>query len=165
MGRRLWRAALLGLLVAQGAGADAPLVLSDRSYGLVRFGERLADIEGRLRERAVPEEGDPSCDFVAFGTYPGIRFMVESGIVTRGDVVDPAIPNALGVSLGMPLAQVRRLHPGALVRRHAYDPEGHYVVVASPDGDRAVVLEEARGKIVHIRAGLEPSVEYMEGCR
>jgi hypothetical protein len=156
---------LLGLLIAgsNGFGKDRT-VLTDESYGIVRFGSKLAEVEKKLGEKAKGQTGDQGCDFVTFKKYPSVKFMVEKGIVTRADVTDSSIPNALGIKIGTTLDEVKRRYPKVIVEPHQYDPTGHYLIFKSADGKRAIVFEEGEGKITDVRAGSEPSVEYVEGC-
>jgi hypothetical protein len=37
-------------------------------------------------------------------------------------------------------------------------------VIRTADGKRAVVIETDQGKVVAVRGGLLPAVEYVEGC-
>lgn len=139
-------------------------VLSDVSYGIIRFGDRLARAEQRLNEKATPGIGDHNCGYVTFRQYPGVEFMVEKGMITRADIADASIPNILSVKIGTKLSKVKRRYPDVLIKRHQYEPDGHYLIFKSADQKKAIVLEETDGKITAIRAGLEPSVEYAEGC-
>jgi len=139
-------------------------VLTDQSYGIVRFGSKLVEVEKKLGERAKGQTGDQGCDFVTFKRYPGIKFMVEKGILTRADVTDSSIPNSLGIKIGTTLDEVKRRYPKVIVEPHQYDPTGHYVIFKSKDRKRAIVFEEGDGRITDVRAGLEPSAEYVEGC-
>ena len=141
-------------------------VLCPEGYGLVRFGSQLLDIEKKLGERAEPAESerDADCGFATFPAYPGMRFMVEQGVVTRGDALDATIPNSLGIALGTSYGVVTQRFPLVVIEEHVYYADGHYLIFRSPDGRRAVVLEEEGGRIIEVRAGLEPSVEYVEGC-
>jgi hypothetical protein len=70
----------------------------------------------------------------------------------------------LYVSVGDMLGDVTAKYPVAQVVPHKYDPAGRYVIFKSADKKAALVLEESGGKVTKIRAGLEPSVEYVEGC-
>jgi len=156
---------LLGLLIAgsNGFGEDRT-VLTDQSYGIVRFGSKLVEVEKKLAEKAKRHTGDQGCDFVTFKKYPGVKFMVEKGIVTRADATDSSIHNALGIKIGTTLDEVKQRHPKVIIKPHQYDPTGHYLVFKSTDEKRAIVFEEGEGKITDVRAGSEPSVEYVEGC-
>lgn len=140
------------------------LVLSEKSYGPVTFGSSLKKIEKRVGEIATGETGNKGCDFVTFKKFPGIKFMVEDGIVTRADAVLPGIKNKLEIKKGTSLEEVKRRYPEVEVKPHKYDPTGHYLIFKSKDGKRAILFEEGDGKITDTRAGIEPSVEYVEGC-
>lgn len=155
---------LLGFLIAGNGFSKDRKVLTYESYGNVRFGSNLVEVENKLGEKAKGETGKDSCDFVTFKKYPGVKFMVEKGIVTRADVTDSSIPNALSINIGAKLDEVKRRYPKVIIEPHQYDPTGHYLIFKSKDGKRAIVFEEGGGKITDVRAGLEPSVEYVEGC-
>ena len=94
---------------------DRP-VLRDTSYGSIRFGSRLQDVEKSLKEKAKASSGEYECDFVTFSKYPGIMFMVEKGVITRADVVSASIPNALDIKIGTSLSEVIRCCPPGLAR-------------------------------------------------
>jgi hypothetical protein len=156
---------LFGLLIVGSDGfCEDRTVLTDQSYGVVRFGSKLLEVEKKLAEKAKGHTGDQGCDFVTFKKYPGVKFMVEKGVVTRADVTDSSIPNSLGIKNGTTLDEVKRIYPKVIVEPHQYDPTGHYLIFKSKDGKRAIVFEEGDGKITDVRAGMEPSVEYVEGC-
>ena len=57
--------------------------------------------------------------------------------------------------------------PGQVkVTPHKYE-DGHYLTVtptAAADKQFRIVFETARGRVTRYRAGLMPSVEYVEGC-
>ena len=169
---------MLGVFALAAVVACAPVeharngnaaVLSPTSYGKIEFGRSLAEIERAVGEAARASAGqDDACRSVTFGAYPGMRLIVEKGIVTRADVTSgdaPAdIANVLHVRLGDAFADVRARQPSLKIQPHKYDPNGHYLIQKSADGKNAVVLEESGGRISAIRAGVEPSVEYVEGC-
>jgi len=152
------------LLSSVASLAADSLILSEKSYGPITFGSSLTRNEKRVREKAKRETGDKGCDFVTFKKFPGIKFMVEDGIVTRADAVSPEIMNKLEIKTGTSFEEVKRRHPAVEVRPHKYDPTGHYLIFKSKDGKRAILFEEGDGKVTHTRAGVEPSVEYVEGC-
>lgn len=152
------------LLAATTSIAADRLVLSDKSYGLVTFGGKLKTIENNVGEKAKGETGDKGCDFVTFKKYPEIKFMVEDGIVTRADALSPQIQNKLQIRIGTSLEEVKRRYPAVEVKPHKYDDTGHYLIFKSKDKKRAILFEEGGGKVTDTRAGVEPSVEYVEGC-
>ena len=155
--------AFLFFVAVSNAATASGEVLSPAGYGQVRFGAKLSEVEAKLKQKASPKQPDPGCDFVRFKKYPRIRFMVEQGLVTRADA-DPGIKNSAGVAVGMSLARVKVLHPKIRVEPHKYDEEGHYLILPSANGQAALVFEESKGKVTDVRAGTEPSVEYVEGC-
>lgn len=146
------------------AFGDGRTALTDQSYGIIQFGSKLIEIEATLGEKAKGETGDLGCDFVTFKKYPGIKFMIEDGVVTRADIMDISISNNLKIKIGMALNEVKKRYPNVTITPHQYDPTGHYLIFKSEDKKRAIVFEESDGKITDARAGLEPSVEYVEGC-
>jgi hypothetical protein len=137
--------------------------LSPSGYGLIQFGQPLKVAEVNLNGTAMPKKRELVCDFVTFKKYPKIRFLVEDGIMTRGDA-KAGVRNSARVSIGMSLGRVKALHPGIRIKPHKYDDEGHYLILDSSDGSAAILFEEIGGKVTDIRAGKKPSVEYVEGC-
>ncbi|RJG11560.1 hypothetical protein [Massilia cavernae] len=150
----------------QGVAAPAPVappVLSPEGYGAIRFGAKLADAEKALGSKAEPEGArDPACSMVRLGKAPGVRLMVENGVITRADA-DAGTPNSLGVAVGDSLAQVRAKAPAVEAGPHKYLPEGHYLTVKGKGGT-AIVMEEDGTSVTTIRAGLQPAVAYVETC-
>lgn len=138
-------------------------ILSSFGYGQIQFGQAIKLFEARLHQTALPVKREFACDFVRFKKYPNIRWMVEDGIITRADVMGN-IKNSASVSLGMPVSKVKALHPHVRIEAHQYDEQGHHLVLDSPDGGSAILLEVSNGKVTNIRAGKKPSVEYAEGC-
>lgn len=141
-------------------------VLSWDGYGQIRFGVPLAAAEAALHEQASIDNtasGNDSCVYASFKHYPQAHFMVENGVVTRVDMTGYAA-NTLQLTVGTPLAQALKAYPTLLVKPHPYVETGHYLVLPDISGAKAFLLEEMDGKVVSIRAGLEPAVEYSEGC-
>ena len=150
---------------AQTQPIPAAPTLSMQGYGEIQFGEKLSQLPQALRDSMkqpiAPEERE--CAYVAFARYPNILFMVENDVITRADLRQ-SLPNSLNVSFNMSSAEVLKRHPSAVITEHKYDETGHYLTVSAPDRRTAFVLEESKGRITAIRAGLNPSVNYVEGC-
>ena len=140
-------------------------VLSPGSLGPVLFGSQLREVEARLGERAPgpANEDETGCRFVTFAAFPQVHFMVEDGIVTRANV-SAEVANSLGVTVGTRMQDVVESHPAVQLQPHKYDPDGYYLIFGSVDHKAAIVMEVGNGRVTRIRAGLEPSVEYVEGC-
>ena len=150
---------------AQTQPIPAAPTLSMQGYGDIQFGEKLSQLPQALRDSMkqpiAPEER--GCAYVAFTRYPNILFMVENDVITRADLRQ-SLPNSLNVTFNMSSAEVLKRHPSAVITEHKYDETGHYLTVSAPDRRTAFVLEESKGRITAIRAGLNPSVNYVEGC-
>ena len=164
MRRWLVAALAVGSLAPALACSRHRLILGPSGYGVVVFGQPLASAWQALGERGDGRRLNPACDVVAFKAYPGVRFMVENGAITRADLQDLTIPNSTGITAAMTLDDIRRRHPEATITPHKYDPKGHTIVIQAAGEPRAVVLEESQGRITRIRAGLQPAVAYVEGC-
>ena len=146
------------------AYADEP-VLSATSYGKVGFGDRLEDVEMHLNEKApaITDSDENLCRQVEFKSYPGVHFMIEAGRVTRAASSKP-VETSMGYTVGASMVDIKKAFPTATVEHHPYVPHGHYVTVMSKDAKTALLMEEAEGKIIAVRGGLLPSVQYIEGC-
>jgi hypothetical protein len=145
------------------APADPQATLSWSGYGPVRFGAPLSEVEKLLKEQSERDTGEPTCDYAYFKQFPTLAFMVEKGVITRADA-DPWIANSLDLALGAQLDEVRKKYPKAVIEPNHYDSNSLDIMIKSPDGKSAILLNEEKGRIVGIRAGLFPSVGYVERC-
>ena len=51
------------------------------------------------------------------------------------------------------------------VAPHKYTgPLGHYLNIKNPDGRVEIVFETDGTKVLNYRAGVQPQVQYVEGC-
>lgn len=153
---------LLLLLAGYCSPANAE-TLSPQGYGQIKFGTKIEIVEKQLKQAASPQKREFDCDFVKFEKYPGLVFMVEEGVITRADA-EKTIKNSAGVAVGSTLRQVKRAHPNIRTEPHKYDDNGHYLILSTTDNRSALVFEESNGKVTEVRAGIKPSVEYVEGC-
>jgi hypothetical protein len=139
------------------------LLLTQERMGQVVFGASLESVEGVLGEDVSNQIKDPACSMVSFKAYPGTLFMVEEGIVTRADAA-PDVPNVLRIKVGESREAVLGRYPKAHVGPHKYLEGGYYLTFPSKDGKAAIILEVGDDKVLEIRAGLQPSVSYVERC-
>ncbi len=139
------------------------LVLSAGAVGPVTFGIPLAQVEEKLGQAMRLDEADnPECSYVSFKALPKVQFMVEKGLITRADV-EKEIANTHGIRVGDTVELFKQKLPDAKTEPHAYVQGGHKFTV--PGAGKAAMVMESDGKIItSIRAGLEPSVSYSEGC-
>lgn len=151
-------------LLLDSCAAVPPPILSANGLGEISFGMPLAKAQRNAGSRRNPEKPlVPECDYVEFTALPGARFMVENGFVTRAEV-EPYVANTLGIKIGDKLLAIQRAHPDARVSPHKYVLSGHYISFEGEDPNTAIVMEEVNSVVTRIRAGLKPSVEYVEGC-
>jgi hypothetical protein len=146
------------------------LTVSEHGIGALRVGmtfdQASAALGGALR---VPVEVDTTgCDYLVWSGGPsGVHVMFDEHRIARIDVDTASIATAAGARIGDDEARIKRLYPGQVkVTPHKYE-DGHYLTVtpiAAADGQFRIVFETARGRVTRYRAGLMPSVEYVEGC-
>lgn len=129
--------------------------VTPRSAGPVRFG-------------VTPAEGGDGCHYtVPAGAPVGLRFMAESSRVVRVDVDSAGPATDRGARVGMTEAEIARLYPqGLRTMPHKYVSAGHYLVFTPPGADSGfrIVFETDGHRVTSYRAGVEPAVEYVEGC-
>ena len=163
-------AKIILLLVLMTGCATVPrskpsLVLTDSSYGPVVFGQDLTKVEEAVNERPYIIQDEGNCKMVGFMKIPQVQFMIENGIVTRADsVAGSKVVTGNGVRLGSSAEQAIKRIPDLKISKHKYIEDAHYMTELSRDGKRAVIFEDVEGKIDTIRAGLMPSVGYVERC-
>jgi hypothetical protein len=160
-----WIASAAICLELLACAAPSTPVLSSDGYGPIKFDTRLSDVEKLLGAAAVAQgPADPACTYISFASLPHVRFMVENGIVTRAEV-EAGVPNTFGIAVGTSLADVQAKQPDVVIQPHKYDPAGHYLIFADSGKTKAVVMEETGGKVSKVRGGVQPAVEYVEGCQ
>jgi hypothetical protein len=157
---------LFGLVYVAVALPSTPTPqLTFDGYGQVKFGLTVTDAARILKNRPTrtnTEESD-SCYYVRFAAYPGVDFMVENGHVVRADPLETS-SNILGLKIGMSVSEVRERFKDRKLELHEYGDGGHYLAFPSPNGKAEIWVEVSRDKVIYVRGGLLPAVEYIEGC-
>ena len=158
-------------LAACGSQSGPPTVTGD-GFGKMRFGMTVGEAEQALGHKLVPfvagaveEEACRYCK--ADGALPNLAFMTADGVVVRLDVQPGSdIVTDTSAKIGDSEAHVLDLYKGRVeVQPHKYTgPEGHYLVVKGGDGKVQLVFETDGAKVLNYRAGVEPQVQYVEGC-
>ena len=91
--------------------------------------------------------------------------MFEGGHFVRVETSSPSYSTPMGIHVGDSEAAARKAYKGiARVEPHKYAPEGIYLIIPTTDGKRALVIEIDKGRVMEIRGGSRPAVEYVEGC-
>lgn len=163
-------ALIVGTLAA--CGSPKRPVVSGDGFGAVRFGMKIAEAEAALGVKLQPDNPDDVDDDACRYYHPekvlsGLSFMTADGVIVRLDVYDMKdIVTDKGAKIGDSEQHVLDLYKGSVrVEQHAYTgPEGHYLVVTGGDGKVQLVFETDGKTVVSYRAGVEPQVQYIEGC-
>lgn len=150
------------------AKTPAGLTVNERGIGRVKAGmsaaEASAAVDGGLA--FTPGADTAGCGYAIWHSAPpGVRLMVESGLIARVEVDSASIATAAGAKVGDTEERVRGLYGGrATVRPLKYE-DGHYLTVLdASDTTFALVFETVGGRVKRYRAGHRPQVEYVEGC-
>jgi hypothetical protein len=156
-------------LAACGSQSGPPTVHGD-GFGALRFGMKLDEAQQALGKKLVPfnASDEEACRYYkAEGALSNVAFMTADGVVVRLDVQPGSqVATDAGAKNGDSEARVLELYKGRVeVQPHKYTgPEGHYLVVKGGDGKVQLVFETDGSKVVSYRAGVEPQVQYVEGC-
>jgi hypothetical protein len=153
------------LLFTLGAGSAAALPKSAKittaGLGAVKIGMTERQVE-KAAKRAITREGDLNgCSSAklgdkVFGLFTGNR-------LARIYVNSRRYATKSGLRVGATEAQVRAAYGSqVVVRRHKYDPNGHYMEIR--DGNRKVVFVTDGSKVGEISTGRLPEIDYVEGC-
>ncbi len=149
-------------LPADRAAADR---LSTDAFGPIRVGMSVAEARRAAGVELTGNLSSPRCAMLYLATDPAVQLMIENDLVTRIDVTDGRHPTVLGVRVGDTEARAQATYGGMLqITPHKYDQHGHYLTLRSPDKKSAMVFETDGERITRIRAGVIPSVEYVERC-
>jgi hypothetical protein len=163
----------IGVLILAGtslssAGGFENARLSLESFGPVRVGmtiaepQRAAGVETQLDDSRFASE---NCSFLRVVLDPNVQFMIEDGKVSRIDITDAHHKTVEGVGIGDTEARAQSVYGGKLeVEPHKYLDNGHYLILRSQNKKSALLFETDGKRITSMRAGVVPSVEYVEGC-
>lgn len=150
------------------ACADASHQITVAGWGPVKVGMTPAEAAATLGTAFEVPPGaiaTDDCHYRTTPAAPGLLFMVEDGRIVRVETKERTYSTPSGVRVGDTEEDAMRADAGrADVRPHKYTTSGHCVVLLAADGKRAVVVETDKGRVVAIRGGLRPAVEYVEGC-
>lgn len=142
-------------------------------YGDMRFGMTEVDARaawgGDLNGDASGAAAD-ECHYLTPISSPvpsHFAFMFDGGKFVRYDVGNDKEVAPGGGRRGMSADQIRSLYAGRVEESaHKYVEGGKYLKVAANDGSagKLVFATDAAGKVTEWHAGIEPQVDYIEGC-
>lgn len=158
---------LILVLVIQigGYAQTSSFRISAGGFGPVKTGMTVKQASKALKLKMFTTDGDPpsGCRYFRAGRrLPNISFMVLEGGVARVDTTIRTYRTAEGARVGDTEAQIKRLYRGRLkIEPHKYI-DGYYLIVG--DAKSAIIFETDGKKVLVIRAGRYPEVEWVEGC-
>jgi hypothetical protein len=149
----------------------ATMVVTPRGIGALRAGMTFSEAQAALGGAlVVPATEDTStCGYLQWRDGPpGVLVMMDLHRIGRVDVDTSAIATAEGARVGDTESRILNLYERRVaVTPHKYVEDGHYLTVtpATPaDSAYRVVFETKDGRVTRYRAGVLPSVRYIEGC-
>lgn len=165
---RFCLSAVVLLLAARPSGAQAWTV-SNRAVGPVRFGMTVGEVNAALGGRLRVDDCNEGCCSASLAGSDDVFFLSEDGVITRAEVTTPEIRTLSGRGVGDSEATIRRAFPGQIrAEPHTYDENGHYLVFLPRDAadrrETGLIFDTDGQRVTGIRAGLQPSVGYVEGC-
>jgi hypothetical protein len=161
--------------------ATAPVPAPQPSSGLARF-DGYGDMRFGMTEAAARAAWGGDLDGDASGAAAGechylnpvsspvpsyFAFMFDGGKFVRYDVGNDREVAPGGGRRGMSAEQIRGLYSGRVEESaHKYVEGGKYLKVPADDGSAGNLVFEtdAAGKVSEWHAGVEPQVDYVEGC-
>ena len=133
-----------------------------------RFGMDEAAFRAAWKD-ALGGNADGRCYFLypaAVAVPADFAFMFEDGRFVRYSTEKDAETAPGGGKVGMTRAQIDALYPGRIEERPHKYTDGKYLRITSDAGDNGVLVFEtdAAGNVTEWRVGVEPQVDYVEGC-
>lgn len=165
MRARVFLPFVLGGVMASAAPVDTRITTA--GWGAVHVGMSSTDSRlAQLRFEPVPAaSGLEHCHYIQSVDVPDLRVMIEAGKVVRVETQHGRYSTPSGVRVGDSEESARKVYgQRAVARPHKYVQGALYLIVYAADRGAAVVLEIINGRVLSLRGGLVPAVEYVEGC-
>jgi len=143
--------------------------VTEHGIGPLKAGMTFAEADAALGGALLVPVGvdTTGCDYLVWDKGPsGVHVMFDEHRIARVDVDTAGIATAAGARVGDDEARIKRLYPGQVtVTPHKYE-DGHYLTVTPAAADKRfrIIFETSGGRVTRYRAGMTPSVEYVEGC-
>jgi hypothetical protein len=151
--------------------ATAHAVLTDSSFGDIRIGMTLPQLQSAIGTLGDTTKMKRACDLVSasdpYRLPAGVSITAVNGRVARIDVENDSIASDKGIRVGDSEAKVKEAYGNALiVAPHAYI-DGHYLEAKSGSDSataKGIVYETDGKKVTTFRAGFWEPVRWVEGC-
>ena len=153
---------------AASAAASTSWTVTPSGIGPLRAGMTVADANKAVGSGfAAPAGADPACSYAKLTKAPdGLAVMLVNNKIARIEVRSGAITTAEGARIGDTESRINSLYSGRVTTSpHKYTTGGHYLTVTPVNDTTHRIVFETDGKAVtNYRAGVLPSVEYVERC-
>ena len=149
--------------------ASPTFTVTEHGIGPLKAGMTFAEADAALAGALLVPVGvdTTGCDYLVWDKGPsGVHVMFDEHRIARVDVDTAGIATAAGARIGDDETRIKRLYPGQVtVTPHKYE-DGHYLTVTPAAADKRfrIIFETSGGRVTRYRAGMMPSVEYVEGC-
>jgi hypothetical protein len=140
-----------------------------QGIGPLRAGMNVTQASAALGAVIPPPPPDSSaCAERLVPGAPGrVSMMIVGGNVVRIDVLDSLVATAEGARVGDSEARIHMLYGDRLSVQPSKYTSGNYLVVlprVSDEAEHRLVFETDGRRVTRYRAGLQPQVEWVEGC-
>lgn len=151
--------------------ATAHAALTDSSFGDIRIGMTLTELQSAIGTLGDTTKLNRECDIVSasdpYRLPPGVSITQVNGRVARIDVENDSIASDKGIRVGDTEAKVKEAYGNAvIVEPHKYI-DGHYLEIRSGTDSataKGIVYETDGKKVITFRAGFWDPVRWVEGC-
>lgn len=110
-------------------------------------------------------DANPACYYLRpSATDYGRAFMVVDEKIQRIDIRDDSVETLLGARVGLPLDEVEAMYEDTTRTPNKYAPGNDDLKADLGDGVFAVFETDNSGSVRAFRVGVEPPVDYVEGC-
>ncbi|MDQ6717616.1 MAG: hypothetical protein M3Z17_04605 [Gemmatimonadota bacterium] len=145
--------------------------LTDSSFGAVRIGMTLGELQAAIGQLGDTTKLKRECDIVSatdpFKMPAGVSITQVNGRVARIDIENDSVATDKGIRVGDTEAKVMQMYgSGVIVEPHKYI-SGHYLEIKSGTDSataKGVVFETDGKKVTTFRAGFWDPVRWVEGC-
>ena len=156
---------------AEPTPAAALPALTDSSFGAVKIGMTLAELQAAIGQLGDTTKLKRECDIVSasdpFKMPAGVSITQVNGRVARIDIENDSVGTDKGIRVGDTEAKVKQMYgANVVVEPHKYI-DGHYLEVrfgADSATAKGIVFETDGKKVTTFRAGYWEPVRWVEGC-
>ena len=151
--------------------ATAHAILTDSSFGNVRIGMTLVELQNAIGPLGDTTKINRACDIVSaadpYRLPAGVSITQVNGRVARIDVENDSIATDKGIRVGDSEQKVKEAYGSSIiVEPHKYI-DGHYLEFKSGTDSataKGLVFETDGKKVTTFRAGYWVPVRWVEGC-